>query len=413
MHNDPHDDWDKLFDQLSVDSTVSDEQRKRVKQRVFDAFEHRPTPQSRHVKLQALGHTLMKYKIPHGITAIVLVAGAFWLFQSSSTPAFALEALIENLMNARTARYDMIATVDGQPPLKMKVFYLEPTHMRQEMVNGYINISDWAAGKTVGLDPKTKRATVFNMINLPEETKQGMHEGNQFEGLRQSLRAATTDPNSKVVPLGEKQLDGRTVIGFRFEMPGTPMTLWADPATQLPVRIESAMVGPPKTDVVMMNYEFNVELDESLFNVEIPAGYEIIETDVDVSPASEKELIAALRMCCEASDGGFPTGLDTVSIGKYTAMYVQKMGIDNEKGPTGDQFQEIMKIARGLQFVMLLPKETDAHYAGAGIKQGDAERAILWFKPVGSEKYRVIYADLTAKDSDVAPRVDGAMKLSP
>lgn len=412
MHNDPHDDWDNLFDQLPVDSTVSDEQRESVKQRVFDAFENRPTPQSRHVKLQAIGHTLMKYKIPHGITAMLLVAGAFWLFQSSSTPAFALETLIENLLNARTARYDMIAIVDGQPPLKMKVFYLEPTHMRQEMVNGYINISDWAAGKTVGLDPKTKRATVFNMINVPDEAKKGMQDGNQFEGIRQSLRAATTDPNSKVVPLGEKQLDGRTVVGFRFEMPGTPMTLWADPATQLPVRIESTMAGPPKTDIVMANYEFNIELDESLFSVDIPDGYEVTETDVDVSPASEKELITALRMCCEASDGEFPTGLDTVSIGKYTATYVQRIGIDNEKGPSAEQLQEVMKIARGFQFVMLLPKETDAHYAGAGVKQGEAERAILWFKPVDSEKYRVIYADLSVRESNEAPDVAGATRLS-
>jgi len=354
----------------------------------------------------------MKYKIPPWTTAALLVAGMFWLFQTSSTPAFALDALIENMMKARTARYDMIATVDGQPLQKMKAYYLEPNYLRQELLNGYINISDWAAGKTVGLDPKTKQATVLNLTNLSAEAKKGMQEGNQFEMIRQSLRTATSDPNSKVVPLGEKQLDGRTVVGFRFETPGMPLTLWADPATQFPVRIESTMAGPPKTEVVMTNYEFNIELDESLFSVEIPDGYTVTEANVDVSPANEKDLITALRMCCEASDGEFPTGLDTVSIGKYTATYVQHMGIDNEKGPTGEQFQEIMKIGRGFQFVLMLPKESDAHNAGAGIKQGDAERAVFWYRPAGSQKYRVLYADFSVKESDAGPDVADAVKLT-
>jgi hypothetical protein len=411
MHDDPHDDWEKLFDQVPVDSTVSLEQRESARLRVLEAFESPPTPRSRHVTLQAIGHTLMKYKIPHGIVAMLFLAGMFWLLQSVSTPALALDVLIEKFMKAKTARYDTIVTVEGQPPLKMKGFYLEPTHMREEN-DGYVNISDWAARKRIGLDSKTKRATVFNLKNLPDEMKNGMQEGNWFEGMRQMLRAATTDPKAKVISLGEKQLDGRKVVGFRFESPGTPMTLWADPVTQLPVRIESTVAGPPKTEVVMTNFEFNIELDKSLFSVEIPDGYTVTDVKVDLSPPSESDLITALRMCCEVSKGEFPTGFDAFSVGKYAATYLHKKGIDVENGATGEQLQETIKIARGFQFVLLLPKEADAHYARAGAKHGDSERAILWFKPIGSEKYRVIYADLSVRESNEAPKVADAIRLS-
>jgi hypothetical protein len=38
------------------------------------------------------------------------------------------------------------------------------------------------------------------------------------------------------------------------------------------------------------------------------------------------------------------------------------------------------------------------HYAGEGVKLGDAGKAIFWYRPKGSDTYRVIYADLSVKD---------------
>ncbi len=408
MPNETHEGWDDLFEQLPVDTTVADEQKATAKARALEAFENRPTPNSR---LQAIGHTLMKYKVPHWTTATLLVTGMIWLFQSTSTPAFAFDALVANLMKARTARYDMITTMEGQPELKMKAYYLEPNHLRQEITNGYINISDWSVGKMIGLDPKSKQATVINMLNMPDDQKNGMH-ANQFEMIRQALRTVTSDPNSKTLSLGEKQIDGRTVLGFRIDAPGMPLTVWADPETELPVRIETTMVGPPKTKVVMTNYEFNVELDESLFSLDIPEGYKVTEANVDATPANETDLITSLKMICSVSDGEFPDGLNQVSIGKYAGKYVVKMGVDPKTGPTGEQLQEVVKLSRGLNFVMVLPREADAHYAGAGVQQGDSDRAIFWYKPTGSEKYHVIYADLNVKEVEEAPTVDGAVKLA-
>ena len=410
MHDDSLQDWDTLFSQLPVDTTLSVEQLKKFKRCALDEFDSRPVPGSRSMTLQTIGHTLMRYKVPHSFAATLFVACAICFIQSAGAPALAVDVLIEKLMQVKSARYETMVTLDGQPPLRMTGFYREPSHMREE-INGYITISDWAARKKIGLDTKTRRATVFNLKNLPDEPSNGMREGNWFEGTRQMLRAAAIGPNDTAVSLGEKQLEGRTVVGVRFELPGAPMTLWADPETQLPVRIESTMAGPPKSEVVISNFEFNIDLDKSMFSVEISQGYTVADVNVDLSPPLESELITALRMCTEVSNGEFPTGFDAFSMGKYAATYIHKKGLDKQDA-TAEQQRESIRIARGFQFVLMLPKEADAHYARAGAKYGDAERAVLWYKPTGSDKYRIILADLSVREANEMPSVADAIRLS-
>ena len=171
------------------------------------------------------------------------------------------------------------------------------------------------------------------------------------------------------------------------------------------------MTGPPKTEIVMTNFEFNVDLDKSLFNIEIPQGYNVADLNVDLSTPSEGELITALRMCTDVSNGEFPSGFDAFSMGKYAATYVHKKGLDKQEA-TADQLQETIKIARGFQFVLMLPKEADAQYARTGAKYGDAERAVLWYKSIDSDKYRVIFADLSVREANEMPKVADAIRLS-
>ncbi|MHC4659140.1 MAG: hypothetical protein ACYS83_08185 [Planctomycetota bacterium] len=58
----------------------------------------------------------------------------------------------------------------------------------------------------------------------------------------------------------------------------------------------------------------------------------------------------------------------------------------------------MMKISRGLTFVQELPSDSDWHYAGKDAKFGDTDTAIFWYRPEGSQTYRVIYADLSITD---------------
>ena len=143
-----------------------------------------------------------------------------------------------------------------------------------------------------------------------------------------------------------------------------------------------------------------------------PEGYTVTTTDVDVSPAKEAEFIASLQMIIKSTEGEFPTGLGPNAIAKYAAIYVTKLGIDQEKGVSSEQMKGVAKLGRGLRFALMLPVEADAHYAGEGAKHGDGERAIFWYKPTDSNRYRVIHADFSVKESDEAPKVPGAKKLA-
>jgi hypothetical protein len=57
-----------------------------------------------------------------------------------------------------------------------------------------------------------------------------------------------------------------------------------------------------------------------------------------------------------------------------------------------------MSLGKGMLFHMSLK---DRHYAGSGVKVGEADKAVFWYLPDGSQTYRVIYGDLSVKD--VAP----------
>lgn len=410
MNDNPHGDWDRLFEQLPLDTTGRDEHREALRTRIVGV---RPgAPATLHpLKLKKIGHILMTYKIPHWTVAATLIIGLVWLISFSTARAFAIDELVENVMKARTARYDMTATIVGQPAYKMKAYYLEPGHSRQELENGLINIADWNAGKLMNLDPENKRATVLNLTKQPEEAQDKM-PGNQFEMVRDLLRQAQQDPDTEIESLGEKQINGTTAVGFRFTLGIQPMTIWADPESRFPVTIEATMVGPPKTTVLMTNYEFNVELDAEMFSVAIPDGYDVMETDVDASRPTESDFVASLRLGSELTDGEFPGGFDAVAIAGYIATYLSKKGMTGDE-LTPENMQEAMRIGRGFQFALTRGTESDAHYAGANVKAGDAERPIFWYKPKGAGAYRVIYADCSVRELDDAPAVAGAVKLTP
>ncbi len=71
-----------------------------------------------------------------------------------------------------------------------------------------------------------------------------------------------------------------------------------------------------------------------------------------------------------------------------------------------------MIIERGLGFVVELPREADAHYAGKRVSLGAADTPIFWYRPKNVRKYRVIYADLSVREADRPPSVPKAQPVS-
>ena len=120
-----------------------------------------------------------------------------------------------------------------------------------------------------------------------------------------------------------------------------------------------------------------------------------------------------MRVAADLNDGRFLDNLDQASLAALM-MNVPDSEVDDKSAvlPSKKVMDLAMSLARGFAFAWKLPESANAHYAGKGVKRGQPDRPIFWYKPEGSENYRVIYADLMVKDAKAAPEIAGAVRVA-
>jgi len=295
---------------------------------------------------------------------------------------------------------------------------------------------------------------VMDMKQVYEEMKKSPSgpPPDLFELVRRIVREQNGNTGEEAKSLGKKEIDGRVAVGFlaRNAMQGLgDMTVWADPETARPIRIELAGELGSRVHLVMNHFHYDVALDPSLFSLEPPAGY--ATQTINMTMPTEEDLLRTLRTVAEHNQGMFPKSLAMnqevmeavmavhkpampamdkamqekleAEMEKIAAKYGGKEKLREKYGaqPPPEIMAELMKATmplvqeqtqkqmreqtpatgrelQGIQFYTSLQPENDPHYVGAGVKLGTLGRPILWYKPTGAEKYRVIYADLTAKE---------------
>jgi len=240
------------------------------------------------------------------------------------------------------------------------------------------------------LIPSQKKAVLIEMKDLPEKPE------NILETMRNIITDLQNDPDFSVEPLGEKEIDGRIAKGFRATAPDEELTIWADSQTALPIRTEQKW---HQLQFTCTDFQFDIKMDESLFSMEIPEGYSALPTaEVSIAGSNEQNLIEALRIYAEIIlDSVFPVEF----IGKE---YMDDVKKNCEKFAQMSEKQKLdlgLKLLRGYTFIQLLKDENDWNYVGCGVKFGDGESPVCWYRPTDSETYRVIYGDLSVKD--IAP----------
>lgn len=302
--------------------------------------------------------------------------------------------------------------------------FLAPSHERMEStVQGVksIQIVDGQQDKALILIPSTKTATVIELKNLPPGRESPF--GKTFQGLRKLVVDAQSDKTSKAERLGVKTIDGRPTEGFRIQLGSLEVKIWADPKTSLPVRVEQTTTSGPKVRHVMSDFQVEVDLDESLFSLDVPDSYSFENTvELDVSKKPINILAEALKMAAEANDGVFPPtlrgedGIDGIlqrsakamaekiakEDGEDSAEKLKKLGIDLS-----------MKLGGAFGVLFSLTTENDWHYTGKDVKLDTPDQPIFWYKlHKASTSYQVLYADLsvkevTAEEVPQAPQLDG------
>ncbi len=367
----------------------------------------------------------MKLRTRIAVAAAVLIAviGLMsWLVPGSGT-ALAFGDVAEALNSVHSATWRTTTVVKG--PKNESVtwsgtgMFLAPSHERIEVIAGgkkSIQIYDGKKDKAIALDPDAKTATVINLKNLPSESPYGR----TFQGFRELVAGANSGGVFKVERLGIEKIDGRRAQGFHIQLGAVEVKIWADPKTLLPIRVEETTGAASGSEVriVMSDFHIGVDLDESLFSVDLPAGYTVQQTmQIDLSKKPVAYLAEALKWAAEHNDGVFPAtmrgeeGLDGVMRRAGTEM-AKKLA--NNKAEMTKLVSDIaMKLGGVYGFLFALPPDA-WHYAGKDIKLNAPNRPIFWYKLKTDAKCTVIYADLSIKEvpANEAPKVPKSKESS-
>jgi len=330
-------------------------------------------------------------KLAAAAMIIIAVASAIH-FLGSPIEGVAWADVVRPILTTRTVVFNVI-TVEGENVPITKVMNMGTQRVRSEVLSAdgktvqAIVIFDYATSRMLELIPNKKIAVLIELKDIPEKPE------NVLETMRNIITELQNDPNVSVEPLGEKEIDGQIAKGFRATGPDVELTIWADPQTALPIRIEQKW---RQMQFVCTDFQFDIEMDESLFSMEIPEGYSALpKAELPIASSTEKDLIETLRIWAEIIlDGVFPKDFSG-------QVYVDDVHKNREKFAKLQQEQKLelaMKLGPGFIFVQLLKAENDWHYVDKNVKLGDAESPICWYRPEGSETYRVIYGDLSVKD---------------
>jgi len=295
--------------------------------------------------------------------------------------------VVQQIREARTVTF--ITEIQmGQQIMRIENTRKEPGLKRALMPGGLVFISDLARKKSITINHSEKQYTERDLENAQTQ--------DFFEDMR-------TLPNRANEILAKKEMDGHIVQGFRVIEHGIDAICWIDVQAGDLIRIEGQFPNAPNTRIVATDFKFDIELDDELFSLMPPDGYVPKQPPtIDRSEVDCHDLINLLRWWATNTDGHFfPPSLELAEFGK-AGMEMKKTGkISEVQGTKDEKMQHMMKLTRGLQFVMMMKPENDWHYAGNGVELGDADTAICWYRPQGSQTYRVIYGDLSVKD--VAP----------
>jgi hypothetical protein len=149
---------------------------------------------------------------------------------------------------------------------------------------------------------------------------------------------------------------------------------------------------------------FDAELDDSLFSLEPPTGYAV---EVEGRPeVTEQEMVAWLGLLAEFHDGIFPDNAIPpfdVSVDRVNAIHdkarddrtpIEQRLLDTQKRYMMANINE-MPVA---YFLRERAVKDSFRYLGKGVRLGDQDRIVCWYKLKGAVTYRVLYGDLSTRD---------------
>lgn len=301
-------------------------------------------------------------------------------------------AVADQIRAARTIQYHVTATANGvaAPEAASKVFMKEPGHVRIEAAGATI-ITDAAAEQTLSLDPRTKSAHVVTI-----KAGAPVPHGGPFDSVESFKKLAEANGT----PIADRKIGDVTAKGFELHVNDQQLTMWVDPKTRLPLRIESsALAGARQVQVVLSDFVFDQPLDDALFNVTPPPGFTVIKTELNVpNERNLAEAVAAiLRAYTARTDGRFPNALG--DWGDFATVF-SKGSPDGTLDPAAQE--ALVNLGTLSAALTGLTKGKDYDYIPGDARLGNADKMVFWSRQKDNGKYRAIFGDLSLKDVEAS-----------
>ena len=323
------------------------------------------------------------------VVIITVLIGMHYLGGSIDGTSVAWADVSEQISTFRPYTNTTTVQYDGRPDQSRTVAHLSLTQRREIRSDGTILVFDLSVPKCLTLIPEKKHA-IERIYDMEPTTNYDLLE------LVKSMESRISGEGG-VQEISVKNIDGHVAKGFRSSNEINDITVWADVQTKLPVLVKVVHIGQGRT-IVMSNFTFDVKLDEALFSTTDPEGYTVEKI---MERTTEKDLVEGLRAVAVFLEGKFPHEIELRKLEIELNEYVRHLS----KSEAVVRLTPVaMKWRKAQRYTHLLKGErqvSDFHYAGDGVKLGEAGKPIVWWRPKESETYRVIYGDLGVRD--VAP----------
>ena len=352
------------------------------------------------------------------LLAVLLASAAIWWLTAMPEPAVASEVfaqVLHQIRSATTVTYTCTTHVEGYPPKTSRLMFLAPGRERKETCDD-LQVSDYVKGRFLIIDMPGRW---YLQLDSTPKADTPIQRG-QLEKLKR-----LAEDSGKFVKA--ERLDGKWVHRFEAAGAGRAMTIWAHPATDLPVKVRIVSKPKPKdagsasrVTVTLSNFAWNVKLDESLFDQTPPEGHRRYHIRlIDRSqPPEEKDLLEMLRILADLGDGAFPPSLlakdlqplvkkmdlpavSMVNLGIGATVVIGTRTDDRDEPAMVRYFRGYnaqLQMSQGTAFVNRLSRRRRPwRYVGKGARWGQKGRQVFWYRPLGAKNFRVIHADLSVR----------------
>ena len=148
--------------------------------------------------------------------------------------------------------------------------------------------------------------------------------------------------------------------------------------------------------IVINDFNFEANLDPSLFNVEPPAGYKVqTPSQMKVTGDLGQNVVPVLRAYASHKDGQFPP-----TLGNPSDLMTTILG--NQTGKPDPANAKLFKnIITTSGLLLQLHKGEGWDYFPDGARLGDADMIVLWYRTAGAQSYKAVYGDLHIADITV------------